>query len=237
MDEPNLRYWLPPDVYLCRVLDAVIFLNLKTDDYPTLTNDQVQALGSVVHGWPVPPLAGREEYARRLAEKLVEAGLLTRDARLGRPAAPVTLDIDAVPAAIGVGGMSRQPIGVADVWNFLIAWAGASAVMRRRGLRDSIHAVRARKKKRTATRIDPTQLEQLVFLYRRLRCYAFAVRNRCLLHSLILVRFLARYDVYPLLIMGVRLRPSGAHAWVQQGAMILDDTPEHVRAYTPILVE
>jgi hypothetical protein len=236
MDEPNLRYWLAPDVYLCRVLDAVIFLNLKTDNYPTLTADQAQALGSVVHGWPVPPVPGREDFAQRLADKLVEAGLLTRDGRLGRPAVPVTLDVDEVPSAVGVGSVTRQSIRLVDIWNFLMAWLGATTTMRRRGLQASIHAIRARKPK-TPAECDPAQLERLVFLYRRLRCYAFTVRDRCLLHSLILMRFLARYGVAPLLVVGVRLRPSGAHAWVQQGAMILDDTPERVRAYTPILVE
>lgn len=237
MDEPNPRYWLAPDVHLCRVLDAIVFLNLLTDDYPTLTSDQAQALGWVVQGWPVPPCAGRAEYAGRLAEKLVEAGLLTRDERIGKPATPATLVADEVPSSIGVGGVSRQAIRLRDVWNFLIAWAGASATMRWRGLHASIHSVRARKQKRTAVPCDPAQLEQLVLLYRRLRCYAFTVRDRCLLHSLILVRFLARYDVFPLLVIGVRLRPSGAHAWVQQGAAVLDDTPARVRSYTPILVE
>lgn len=237
MDEPNRRYWLPPHVFLCRVLDAVVFLDLRNDAYPTLTHDQVQVLGSVVHGWPVPPVSGREDYASRLADKLVGAGLLTCDAGIGRPATPVSLDTAEVPAAIGVGGTARRPIRLADIANFLIAWTAASYTLRRRGLQASIEAVKVRKRNRRALPHDADELAHLVFLYRRLRCYAFAVRNRCLLHSLILVHFLARYGVFPLLVMGVRLRPSGAHAWVQQGPLVLDDTPEHVRAYTPILAE
>ena len=54
-------------------------------------------------------------------------------------------------------------------------------------------------------------------------------------HSLALVRFLARHAVFPTWVIGVRAKPWGAHAWVQQGTLLLDASPEQVCEYTPIL--
>jgi hypothetical protein len=33
----------------------------------------------------------------------------------------------------------------------------------------------------------------------------------------------------------VQTKPFAAHCWVQQGDVVFNDTPEHVRRYTPIL--
>jgi len=62
------------------------------------------------------------------------------------------------------------------------------------------------------------------------------IRDRCLDHSIAMVRFLARFGYYPRLVLGVKMSPWGAHAWVQDGDLVLNDSVDRVRAYTPILV-
>jgi len=61
-------YWLAHHVYVCRVNDAVIFLDTQTDSYGAVVGEQMQLLGAVVHGWPAEPPAEYDERARDLAD-------------------------------------------------------------------------------------------------------------------------------------------------------------------------
>jgi hypothetical protein len=60
--------------------------------------------------------------------------------------------------------------------------------------------------------------------------------DKCLHDSLTLLRFLAAEKLYPSWVVGVRTRPFAAHSWVQSGDLVLNDTHEYVRGFTPILV-
>jgi hypothetical protein len=53
---------------------------------------------------------------------------------------------------------------------------------------------------------------------------------------LALLEFLARYEVLPRWVFGVRARPFVAHCWVQYEDIVFNDTVEHVASYTPIMV-
>jgi len=63
-----------------------------------------------------------------------------------------------------------------------------------------------------------------------------ASKDRCLSRSLALVRYLFRRGHQADLVLGVRMMPFRAHAWVQFGETLLIDTLENVLPYTPILV-
>ena len=54
-------------------------------------------------------------------------------------------------------------------------------------------------------------------------------------NSLTLLEFLAKYEVYPTCVLGVKMDPFAAHAWVQQGSMVLTDPIAHVKTFTPIM--
>lgn len=60
--------------------------------------------------------------------------------------------------------------------------------------------------------------------------------NQCLSSSIALTRFLARRNLYPHLVLGVRMAPFAAHAWVQADDLVLNDTVDMASRYTPILV-
>lgn len=72
--------------------------------------------------------------------------------------------------------------------------------------------------------------------YLRLRPFALTTHDRCLHDSLALIHFLTTRGLIAQWVIGVRLRPFGAHSWVQRGSVVLNDQPDHVRAYEPILV-
>lgn len=56
-------------------------------------------------------------------------------------------------------------------------------------------------------------------------------RDRCLLRSLALQSFLARYGHVSALVFGVRLHPFRAHCWLQQDATVLNDTIEVIGSF------
>jgi hypothetical protein len=60
--------------------------------------------------------------------------------------------------------------------------------------------------------------------------------NRCLARSVAMFSVLRARDVAADLVIGVRGDPFSAHAWVQYQNMVLNDTVEQIRNYSPILV-
>lgn len=57
----------------------------------------------------------------------------------------------------------------------------------------------------------------------------------CLMRSLQLLFYLRGLGFAPTWVFGVRTWPFAAHCWLQAGEVVLDDSVEHVRAYSPIL--
>lgn len=72
-------------------------------------------------------------------------------------------------------------------------------------------------------------------VFNRVRPYV-PIEARCLIDSLSMVRFLAKLGLRTHLVMGVARDPFSAHAWVQRGSLVLNDTVGNVRAHVPIRV-
>jgi hypothetical protein len=69
-----------------------------------------------------------------------------------------------------------------------------------------------------------------------MRVFLFSSREECLHDSLAVLEFLARHELFPTWVFGVRARPFAAHCWVQHADIVLNDTFEHVSSYVPIMV-
>jgi len=76
---------------------------------------------------------------------------------------------------------------------------------------------------------------ELITAYYRFRPYLLVGRESCLFDSLALLNFLASFSLFPQWIFGVQMRPFVAHCWVQHENAVLNDTPERVRDYVPIM--
>ncbi|MDC7693501.1 lasso peptide biosynthesis B2 protein [Asticcacaulis sp. DXS10W] len=63
-----------------------------------------------------------------------------------------------------------------------------------------------------------------------------SMSDKCLPTSLALCHFLLSHGYETDVVIGVRLRPFAAHAWVQRGEMLLSDVLDNVRPFTPIAV-
>lgn len=60
--------------------------------------------------------------------------------------------------------------------------------------------------------------------------------DNCLVRSLSIARLLGARGLSVDLVFGVKLEPFAAHCWVQSGDVLLNDRPDNVHSFTPILV-
>lgn len=60
--------------------------------------------------------------------------------------------------------------------------------------------------------------------------------DTCLPRSIAFKLLAQAKGLAPMLVFGVKRDPFAAHCWVQDGGIVLNDTVEHVRIYTPILI-
>jgi hypothetical protein len=235
------QYWIPPHVRVCPLLASTILLDLKRNRYYGIGTNETRALSTLALNWSeangnaaaVERLA--PDAATAMADALIEAGLLSRDApadrtTLGGP----PLDLSGVLSSAGHELSRGTSLRLEHIASFLGALAWTRRALRSRTLYSIACELRDRKAAAGGD-FDEGRAIELVGIFRRLRPHTFAARDRCLFHSLALVGFMARHDVFPTWVIGVRAKPWGAHAWVQQDKLLLDANPEQVCEYTPIL--
>jgi hypothetical protein len=236
------QYWIPPHVRVCPLLASTILLDLQRNRYFGIGTHETRALSTLAANWneangnaaTVERLA--PDAALEMADALLEAGLLSRDAPAERAAfGGPPLDLSGVLTSAGHELSHGTAPRLAHIARFLAALAWTRRALRSRSLYSIAGEIRDQKAASAGSGFDESRAVELVGIFRRLRPHTFAARDRCLFHSLALVRFMARHDVFATWVIGVRAKPWGAHAWVQQGKLLLDASPEQVCEYTPIL--
>jgi hypothetical protein len=228
MDE----FFLPAHVHCCRRGDAFVFLDLKQDDYTLIVGDAAAALCEIT----TQPRAGASgpQHAQSLHE-LVRGGLLTPDSASGRMITATRSDI-ALQQLLDAD--STLPVGVtiSHVCNFIAACTTAAIRLRWSRIENTISAVSRRKAVRSSRHpMDLDRARHLAGIFQRLR-RLFPANYLCLFDSLALLEFLARYDVFPTWVFGVRLEPWAAHCWLQHEEFTFNECVEEVSRYTPIMV-
>ncbi|HEY7642144.1 MAG TPA: lasso peptide biosynthesis B2 protein [Steroidobacteraceae bacterium] len=235
------RYWIPPHVRVCPLLASTVLLDLQRNRYFGIGTRETRALSTLALNWNEANGAGTEveplapDAAIAMADALIDAGLLSRDAPVESSAlcgAPP--DLSGALTSAGHELSRETSLRLTHIAAFVGALAWTRRALRSRSLYSIAREVRDRKTAAHAT-FDPQRAVELVGIFRRLRPHTFAARDRCLFHSLALVRFMSRHAQFPTWVIGVRVKPWGAHAWVQQDKLLLDANPEHVCEYTPIL--
>jgi hypothetical protein len=240
------RYLLSSDSYVCMAEDSAVFLDLRRDKYLAIDSQKARALENIVLGWPkslrsstAPPDPSID--VEDLARALIDEGLLTHRRSQGKPATPVSL---AAPTSTFLADPYPWPyLHAHHVRNFVAAWLTVTAMLRCLPLRWVVRRVQRRhaafpRSSHTfdpAINLDPVKTRALVLNYLVLQPAFFSARDACLRNSLTLMEFLSRYGLHATWVFGVRMNPWAAHSWVQSGSIVLNDTLESVRSYTPIL--
>jgi hypothetical protein len=241
----SASYFLSPHVHVCVAGKQVILLDLERDKYLALAH--AHPVGRWVRGWPLPQAgpvvviddggAGRVPGPENgLLAKMISQGLLVTDAALGKEAAPVTADQPKV-ALVEYDLHVRPRATLGQLWSFCAAFAVARWSLRHRPIKEVVQAARLRKQRASAASpVDVATIRELVTAFVHMRPLFYTARDACLLDSVTLSHYLARYGVFPTWVFGVRTDPFYAHCWVQQGDYVFNDTPDFIKGFSPILV-
>ena len=184
---------------------------------------------------PTSPAGSDAE--NRLLARMIEQGLLVKDASLGKEASPVVSE-PAEQAIVEYDLNSRPSTTLEHLWRVCTAYTSAKWALRRRPIKEVVEAARLRKKQDSSAggSLDADTVRPLVTAFVYLRPLFFTSKEACLLDSLTLVNFLAGYRIFPEWVFGVKTDPFYAHCWVQQGGFVFNDTPDYIRGFSPILV-
>jgi hypothetical protein len=229
------QYFLPPNIYVGYRDGSFVFLNLNLDEYILVNGHAAEALlalSSPPDDTRSPPPA---DAARAALAPLITGGLLTIDATQGKPlrithpAQPHECLLDSDEAA-------NVAITANDVLNFYIACSMAAFALRFTHLSKIVARIE-RAKSRHQAHLEEPDLQKSKYLcakFQKMR-YFFPKDYVCLYDSLALIEFLARYQVFPTWVFGIKLEPWGAHCWIQADEYTFNETVEEAVRYTPIM--
>jgi hypothetical protein len=242
---------LASHVCICQVDDQIVLLDLRRNRYLSIGAEGASALAHHVEGWSVagecadakatPFTLPASRATSALIQRLMQQGLLTRERAVSRDATRAeVLGLDEPTESIDFAqGDPHSSGSLSHVARFLRSAAVAALWLQCRSLESIAAAVASR-----GARIErsmpnaraPETVCRSATAYARLRPFGFTAEDRCLRDSLALTNYLAAEGALARWVIGVKIRPFGAHSWVQSGAIVLNDQPDHVRRYTPILV-
>jgi hypothetical protein len=167
---------------------------------------------------------------------MISQGLLVTDPAVGKEAAPVKAEKPKV-ALVEYDLHVRPRATLRVLWNFCAAFAVARWSLKHRPIKEVVQAARRRKSRASGSpAVDIAAIRELVTAFVHVRPLFYTARDGCLLDSVTLSLFLARYGVFPTWVFGVKTEPFYAHCWVQQGDYVFNDTPDFIKGFSPILV-
>lgn len=215
-----MRLHLPSDIHIAKVGDDIVLLDETRDEYVCLpfaaSQIRLQEGGAV-------DIAGRET-----AVALMAAGFLSSAAQPRREPPPLTPRRSLAPTNLEAGPVEafQYLASLTDLRKF-----------RRRALSDLIRQARPQGSQRPAFLSDPV-LEAVAA--RKLATFQRWLpwtpgQGACLYRSFLLLRLLQRSGAGAVWVFGVRTWPFSAHCWLQIGDAVLDDDPDRVAGYTPIM--
>jgi transglutaminase superfamily protein len=232
------RYYLPEDTYLCMADDHVVILDLRRDKYLALDAGASSILS---------PQLGLLTSQKGIAECDSESRLgsvvtrLAADGILCTAPAPhasreIHRELTCPEFAIAPSTSFREHIGAGHAARYIASVMSAKSALRMRRLHRIVLSERRQNLARARSRqpFDIARAAGLCAAYARLRVIATGPKQ-CLFDSLALKRFLAKYDLFPEWIFGVRLNPFAAHCWLQHSNTLLNDSLDSVRCFTPIM--
>ena len=234
-------YFLADHAYCCEFEDGAIILELRTGTYMGVHARYLPVIKSRVRNWPDSLHTGdRATSSADTDSDAVFAGLLKRGILSKSPAparnavAPPPHASLTIPAVMCVDRFAPLPFIGQFLHAFFktILWHGDRRMI---SLLDWIqrkqHSIN-----RKGLAPDPHRLLLTVMYFCRLRLWFYTSDQHCLFDSLALAVYLTRQAIACTFLIGVSTKPFTAHAWVQVGDLVLNDTAEHVQTFTPILV-
>lgn len=220
-------------VHFCFVEDVAVFVDLERDVYVGLEPEKASALREALSSSQLSPAS------TVVMEELASRGLVTKDIHRGRPFAAT--EIERAQATLLDPFDSQDRPSQSRLWlrscpQLLCASSRARRMLRSRPLSDVVRHVRTRREGTSQeTPFVWDVAREVVRDFQLLRSLCYTAENRCLVDSLTLLEFMAQFRLFPKWVFGVKVMPFEAHAWVQEGPYVLNDSLKNVEAFVPIV--
>ncbi len=214
-------YALRPGLSFCAIEQTALFLDVPGDRYFALSEDLSLHFLSVVDA-----IRSGAQVNPTLARSLVARGILVGEAA-DRSWPTPALDH---PKREWKGSLGLSGSQARHVWLALVCIVMTLFRLRLRPLHSIVDDNAA----------VPCRTDQMGALPdRAVSAFLLALRVwpwklECLPMSVALRTFLAWHSVDADLVVAVKLNPFAAHCWVQVGDVVIGDTIDRVRAFTPI---
>jgi len=237
------RLFLSNDTFFNYCDDAVIMLNLRSNQYIAVESADIRELERRVSGWQprsdkgVPDTQCEKPERERISviPELLSREFLTYSTARGKPAIPLdTMDPIAIVETI------REPpkvsVTVVDCLKMVYSILYVSVSLKLTGMRTVgrfLHRPR-RTDKSNAIRTSSELMHALV-AFERIRPWLYTARGSCLFDCLVLTVYLQLNSLRASVVLGVKTSPFAAHAWVVFDSMILNEDADVVRRYTPLV--
>jgi hypothetical protein len=205
----------------CRIADRIIFLDLSNDRYFCLSKGAAEAF--------VGLSPSRSAFSQNSPlQGLVADGILRETAA---PTMPCPCSAPPVSGALVDDRVAAPPRK--DIFEALRRRLAGEVGLRLLGLEQMIHRL-----SRAVGGRSPASLEVAAGASRAFAAASlWRTRQRyCLSISIATMLWLLHRGGAAHLVMGVRLHPFQAHCWVQADGLLINDDPDLIRNFTPILV-
>jgi len=240
LSSPAPAYSLSDSAYCRQFEDGAIVLDLHSGSYIGIDAENLPSLRANVRNWPgdgkLPAVDTdpARSSSSTLIGNLIARGILTTSAVDERYPSDIECS-DALPHFDNAGHRFR--VSVIDVGLFAISFLLVKWHLRSNRLPYLISLIKRRQTLlRKASPTPISELARTLGSFMRLRIWFFSAYQHCLLDSLILSEFLTLRSIRCAFVIGVTTKPFLAHAWVQTGGCILNDTAEHVQMFHTIVV-
>ena len=234
-------YVLGEHVSACCTSDYVVLLDARANRYLGIGGPEARAVSGLVRNWPKMSSPSGCDIECPHEAPLVLADLLQRGILLSSDIQTQQRDIKTIPRGTSqiVDGYAEPSfrLRTSDIAAFARAVTAAWVLRRTLSIEGLARRTRKRRLKNailgapstSVLRNEVAKFEYLVRLF-------FAHKDSCLFRALALQEFLAASGLHPSLVFGVDTNPFSAHCWLQHEELVLNDCPETVNNFTPILV-
>jgi len=237
--DSQAKYYLSDQAHCCEFEDGAVILDMRTVTYLGISAEHLPNLRASIENWPNSQIydSGTKCTDNPAFKELV-ANLLDRGIVTTVPAEARSSELPRPTTALASREWRAAPhrIPIAHLRHFCTSLLWVLARSQASRLASLLGWIRRHQTAIRRNETSPQINSNLLSSFFRWRIWFYTAYRRCLFDSLVLSVFLTKRMISCTFVIGVSTKPFAAHAWVQIGECVLNDSVEHVQTYTPILV-
>lgn len=220
----SMAFALHESIRFCISGEQVILLDIRAERYFALPKSYTDAFHHWLGGEPIT------EREVNCLERLVRRGVLCRTADEPSRSDNCSLGAFVPTAVLNTSPVRPSLLAVVKAIGARILWAWR---MKHWRLERQLHHLERLGDSRKAT---PTAEMRAIVCAFELADRVLGSHDKCMERSFALVSVCRKYGLRAQAVIGVQNAPFAAHCWVQDGEIVLNEQPDRVQLFTPIMV-